>query len=256
MKATLTTEQRQRLIDDMNGMVWYHRIELAPGIVTTPRNDWEEMWAPMRARHREVDFRGKRVLEVGCWDGYWSFEAERLGAAEVWATDDMSQRKTVTRTVPFAIEALGSGVRYRDDVSVYELARLFAEPFDLVIFYGVLYHLRYPVLALAQLRSVLKPGGLLLVETAALLDTEEATMRWGHRDIYPLDPSTWNAPSPACLRLLLETSYFRVDVCEIFMRQYDERRIGRCYAQAVAIEAPVPDPHIVPDHFLRRYGSV
>src|SRR5207247_3660998 len=93
---------RARIVETMNSMVWYHRIELAPGIVT-PGADWEALWAPMRERHRAVDFRGKRVLEIGCWDGYWSFEAEKLGAAEVWATDDMSQRKTVPRSVPFAL---------------------------------------------------------------------------------------------------------------------------------------------------------
>ena len=243
----------RRIVETMNSMVWYHKIELAPGIVT-PGNDWEAMWEPMAAYHRGVDFEGARVLEVGCWDGYWSFEAEKLGAAEVWATDDMTQRRTVTRSVPFAIECLGSRVRYRDDVSVYEVDRLLPGPFDVVVCYGVLYHLRYPSLGLAKLRRVLRPGGLLLLETAALLDTAEPLMRWGHPGIYPADRSTWNAPSPACLRLLLESSYFRVELCEVYLRQDEQRKIGRAYARARA-SAPGPgsDPHRVPDHFLREW---
>jgi tRNA (mo5U34)-methyltransferase len=242
---------RARIVETMNSMVWYHKIELAPGIVT-PGADWEALWGPMRERHRAVDFRGKRVLEIGCWDGYWSFEAEKLGAAEVWATDDMSQRKTVTRSVPFAIECLGSKVRYRDDVSVYDVDALFPEKFDVVICYGVLYHLRYPVLGLAKMRRVLKTGGTLLLETA-VLDTESTDMRWGHNRIYPSDPSTWNAPSPSCLRFLLESSYFDVESCETFLRQDETRKIGRAYVRAVAAEGSLPERHVVPDTFLREY---
>jgi SAM-dependent methyltransferase len=243
---------RAQIVETMNSMVWYHRIELAPGIVT-PGPDWEALWGPMRERHRRVDFRGKRVLEVGCWDGYWSFEAEKLGAAEVWATDDMSQRKTVTRSVPFAIECLGSKVRYRDDVSVYDLDTLFPEKFDVVICYGVLYHLRYPALGLAKLRQVLRTGGTLLMETAVLLDVDEPVMIWGRDRIYPTDPSTWNAPSSACLRFLLESGYFEVRTCETFLRQDESLKIGRAWAEAVAVERVLADRHVVPDRFLRDF---
>jgi tRNA (mo5U34)-methyltransferase len=245
----MAARDRASIVATMNSMVWYHKIELAPGIVT-PGADWEHLWGPMRERHRAVDFRGQRVLEVGCWDGYWSFEAEKLGAAEVWATDDMSQRKTVTRSVPFVIECLGSKVRYRDDVSVYDVDEVFPEKFDVVICYGVLYHLRYPVLGLARLRRVLKTGGTLLIETAVLLDTESNDMRWGRDRIYPSDPSTWNAPSVPCLKFLLESSYFEVRSCETFLRQDENLKIGRAYARAVAVERPPAGRYVVPDRFL------
>lgn len=240
-----------RIVDVMNSMVWYHKIELAPGIVT-PGNDWEAMWDPMRSYHRAFDFQGKTVLEVGCWDGYWSFEAERLGAAEVWATDDLSQRLTRHPTVEFAIECLGSKVRHRGDVSVYEVDRAFRERFDVVIFYGVLYHLRYPTLALAKLRRVLRPGGTLLVETAVVLDTEEPIMKWGCEGIYPQDRSTWNAPSTSCLRLLLESGRFEVDLCEAYCRQDERLKIGRGYARARAVERADDRWHVVADRFLDR----
>ena len=249
----MSVPDRDSIVKTMNSMVWYHKIELAPGIVT-PGPDWEPLWEPMLERHRAVDFRGKRVLEVGCWDGYWSFEAEKLGAAEVWATDDMSQRRQVTRSVPFVIECLKSNVRYRDDVSVYEVDDLFPEKFDVVICYGVLYHLRYPVLGLAKMRKVLKTGGTLLMETAVLLDTESTDMRWGNASIYPSDVSTWNAPSVPCLRLLLESSYFDVESCETFLRQDETRKIGRAFARAIAVERAAADRHAVPDRFLRGYN--
>ncbi len=242
---------RAALVERMCASTWYHRIEIAPGLVT-PGQPWDALWEPMRLRHAQADFRGKSVLEVGCWDGYWSFEAERLGAAEVLATDDLSQRKVVTRNVPFVRDCLGSRVRYRDDVSVYELPERLGRAFDVVIFYGVLYHLRYPELALAQLRRVLEPGGVLLLETAVLPDEEEPVMRWGYRAIYEEDPSSWNAMSLRCLRELLTTSYFEVELCETFLRQ---GRVGRGYARARAVTRLVPDPHIVPDHFLKDVAA-
>lgn len=241
---------RETLIARMHGFNWYHKIELAPGIVT-PGHDWESLWDPMRRYHRSVSFRDKRVLEIGCWDGYWSFEAETLGAREVWATDDMTQRRNRTETVPFVIECRGSRVRYRDDVSVYDVDRAFDDPFDIVIFYGVLYHLRYPVLGVSKLRRVLRRGGLLLLETASLLDTEDSVMRFGQRNVYAEDRSTWNAPSLSCLRVMLESSYFSVDVCETYLRQDDVRKIGRTYVKATAVQ-PLDDQwHIVPDYVLK-----
>jgi tRNA (mo5U34)-methyltransferase len=244
---------RQKIIQTMKKMVWYHKIELAPGIVT-PGNDWEAMWAPMRAFLEAADLRGKRVLEVGCWDGYWSFEAERLGAAEVWATDDVSQRRNLGDTVRFAIECRGSKVKYRDDVSAYDADKRFDEKFDVVICYGVLYHLRYPVFGLAALRNALKTGGVLLLESAVLFDTPEPIMRWGYESIHPTDPSTWNAPSIPCLKLLLETSYMDVEACEVYSRHDAERRVGRGLARARAVVRSDDDVHVVPDHFLRQHN--
>ncbi len=246
----MTTDE---IVAGMLRRTWYHKIELAPGVVT-PGHDWEALWQPTLERHRQVDFHGLRVLEVGCWDGYWSFETEKLGAAEVWATDDVSQRRPLPPTVPFTIECLGSRVRYRHDVSVYALDAAFDEPFDVVVCYGLLYHLRYPMLGLAQLRRALRTGGRLLLETAVLHDEERPIVQWGQEHLYPGDASTWNAPSLPALRLHLETSYFDVELCEAFLRPPDSH-IGRAYARAVAVERNHDPRHVIPDHFLAQYDG-
>jgi tRNA (mo5U34)-methyltransferase len=61
-----------------------------------------QIWAFIEQQLATVDFRGKRVLEVGSWDGYWSFWAERHGARSVLATDDLSQNWSAGRRRLFA----------------------------------------------------------------------------------------------------------------------------------------------------------
>jgi tRNA (mo5U34)-methyltransferase len=90
-----------------------------------------------------ADLRGKRVLDIGAWDGWFSFEMERRGA-EVMAVD-----ATPHERFRVARELLGSKVEYRVD-DVYRLSPEKIGRFDIVLFLGVLYHLKHPVLALER----------------------------------------------------------------------------------------------------------
>ena len=139
---------------------WWHEIELAPGIVT-PGDDsnrqklpvLEDLGLPSR-----LD--GARALDIGCSDGYFSFELEKRGA-DVVAIDFVEDTAT-----GFAVarEILGSRVEYRVD-NVYNLAPGEYGEFDIVFFLGVLYHLRKPLAALDAIRSIMKTGAELYVAT-------------------------------------------------------------------------------------------
>ena len=139
---------------------WWHEIELAPGIVT-PGDDsnrqklpiLEELGLPSR-----LD--GARALDIGCSDGYFSFELEKRGA-DVVAIDFVEDTAT-----GFAVarEILCSRVEYRVD-NVYNLAPGEYGEFDIVFFLGVLYHLRKPLAALDAIRSIMKTGAELYVAT-------------------------------------------------------------------------------------------
>ena len=114
---------------------------------------------------RELDFRGKRVLDIGCRDGLFCFEAERLGAAEVIGIDN-------DPSIPmreFLIPCLRSKVRLHE-LNLFDLRPETFGTFDIVIFPGVLYHLRYPFWALKLFRDVLAPDGTLVLETAVYAD--------------------------------------------------------------------------------------
>lgn len=151
---------------------WYHRIEL-PGGVVTPG------WAPLdREAYRvPADLTGKRVLDVGAWDGFWSFEALRRGASRVLAIDDFSDllgclpaRERAWETFDLCREALGYDPARCDrrELSVYEAGPESTGRFEVVFFFGTLYHLRHPLLALDRLAAICEED--MYVESAILDD--------------------------------------------------------------------------------------
>lgn len=144
---------------------WFHEIELAPGIVT-PGEDANRLKLPVLDElGLPPDARGLAVLDVGCSDGYFAFEMEKRGA-EVLAVDLVAEGAS---GFALAREILGSRVGYRTD-NVYNLAPERYGRFDVVLFLGVLYHLRKPLAALDALRSVTAPGGVLFVATLLIDD--------------------------------------------------------------------------------------
>ena len=115
-----------------------------------------------------LDLNGKRVLDIGCRDGLFSFEAEKKGAEEILGIDNDLSDGAVEFLIPF----FESKVRMRE-MNVFELADVDLGKFDVVIFAGVLYHLRYPIMALKLISDILEEGGWLILETAVLRADEE-----------------------------------------------------------------------------------
>jgi tRNA (mo5U34)-methyltransferase len=137
---------------------WHHRIEVAPGLFTPGAQDTQSM---LRRVRLPEDLTGMRVLDIGARDGFYTFEAERRGAAEVIALDNMPPTET---GFAIAAELLGSKATYLVE-NVYSLDPDRYGRFDLVLFLGVIYHLRHPLLALDRIFDVCAPGASLLLET-------------------------------------------------------------------------------------------
>jgi len=91
-----------------------------------------------------VDFAGKSVLDIGCWDGYFSFMAEQRGASRVLSLDDPHFRWGGTDGYRFLHDHFKSQAEWRKG-SIYELPD---ERFDIVLCYGVLYHINDPLTAM------------------------------------------------------------------------------------------------------------
>jgi tRNA (mo5U34)-methyltransferase len=200
---------------------WYHRIEVAPGVVTPGVNDSQMV---LEALQLPESLEGMRVLDIGARDGFFSFECERRGAAEVVAIDYLTPEET---GFPIARELVGSQVELRQ-ANVYDLSPEEFGSFDLVLFLGVLYHLRDPMLALDRIAEI--STGQVIVEThaiddAVLVGPDEfkplaaispelesiPIMQFYPGDSLNNDASNVWAPNQACLRAMLEESGFTVD---------------------------------------------
>jgi tRNA (mo5U34)-methyltransferase len=205
---------------------WYHQIEVAPGVVTPGVNASQ---LSLEVLHLPERLDGLRVLDVGARDGFFSFECERRGA-DVVAIDSMPPDQT---GFPIAKELVGSRVELQQR-NVYELSPQEFGHFDLILFLGVLYHLRDPMLALDRIWSVSRDR--LIVETQMideaflvgpgefkrLADVAPELEKIPLMQFYPgyalnEDPTNVWAPNQACLAAMLEEVGFTVQ---------DQKRLG------------------------------
>ena len=224
-------------IDAVKALPWVHTIDLGNGIVTPGR--WPPSSLILQA-FDHVDFTGKRVLDIGCWDGLWSFEAEKRGAAEVYATDDISQRHLhSTRTFTLAKDILASNVRYFPETPIESIPSLDVK-FDIVLFLGVYYHLRDPLRALAILRSVLNEGGLIIIEGEVCYNRRRSFARFLYTDIVYDDSSNWWIPSIKCLEEWIQSSFFRTQAAYLYTNKATDRMSRFVYAAKRIIGSVAP----------------
>lgn len=217
------------LEDRLASVLWYHTIDVRPGLATSG-------WWDLRHALPLIPFpdvRGKRCLDVGTWDGFFAFELERRGAAEVVALDvpdlgaldypaavraapafDPVRDQQQERPVGFRLlqAALGSKVQWRG-LSIYDLTPEATGSFDVVFIGSLLVHLRDPVRALEAVRSV--TSGALVSSEYVHTPTNLISLAMRHRPLFELrgvgaDFQWWLA-SDAGLRQLLSVAGFQIE---------------------------------------------
>ena len=143
MQPVFTAEQIQQHIRELGP--WFHNLNLG-GVQTAPQHflgDYPRVKWQRFADALPADLRGRTVLDIGCNGGFYAIEMKRRGAARVVGIDSEALYLAQAR---FAAEVSGVELELHQ-LSVYDVAEL-GETFDLVLFMGVLYHLRHPLLAL------------------------------------------------------------------------------------------------------------
>lgn len=152
----ITREEKQNLIQSRP---WYHSIEIEEGLVTPGRLSLTHLRQMLRYLDFPESFEGLSILDIGAWDGFFSFEAEKRGAKRVVAFD-LNPPDYYGFNV--AKKLLNSQVEFVQG-NVYDLSSDIHGTFDVVFFFGVFYHLRYPLLALDRIRQIVKQ--FILLET-------------------------------------------------------------------------------------------
>jgi tRNA (mo5U34)-methyltransferase len=208
VKSELTRfEQVRRWDQERAERGWWHSFELPDGTVIQGVNTLEVLKSRIDQFPIPQDLRGKRVLDIGTWDGWFGFEMERRGA-EVLAIDNWDN--------PLFHQAhamLNSRVEYRQ-MDMYELTPERVGRFDIVLFMGVLYHLKHPLLALERVCALTTE--LAAVESFILREKhrpgekvdQRPVMEFYETDEFGGQTDNWVAPSLACLQAFCRTAGF------------------------------------------------
>jgi tRNA (mo5U34)-methyltransferase len=218
-----TTDQIRTRVSELGD--WFQNIDLQ-GVPTAPDHflgDYPACKWHMFEHAIPADLTGKSVLDIGCNAGYYSLEMKRRGAARVIGIDSDPGYLAQAR---FAAEVSGAEIEFRH-LDVYDVAQLH-ERFDVVLFLGVLYHLRHPLLALDLLyEHVVKD---LLVFQSLMRGSRQADPLekdypfWETRVFespgYPAmffveasfshDPTNWWIPNRACAEAMLRSAGFEI----------------------------------------------
>lgn len=204
---------------------WFHNIDLG-GVKTAP-NHFLHDYPATKWRHFAhaipQDLRGKSVLDIGCNGGFYSIEMKRRGADRVLGVDFDDRYLMQAR---FAAEVTGMDIEFRK-LSVYDVAEL-GETFDVVLFMGVLYHLRHPLLALDLIHQHVARD-LFVFQSMQRGSTEVMPLERDYpfsetaifdqpgypklhfiENGYSNDPTNWWVPNAACVEAMLRSSGFRI----------------------------------------------
>lgn len=189
----------------MNRIKWFHRIPLCDDITTPGRDASAEKLATIGMPEA---LNGQSVLDIGAWDGFFSFEAERRGAERVLAVDSAvwTEPSIGKAGFDFAHRVLNSRVESLN-LDVMYLSPAIVGTFDLVMFLGVLYHMPDPMSALHQVASV--TSGRLILETHVdLMDNPRPAIAYYPGAELNHDKTNWCGPNQAALEGMLRVAGF------------------------------------------------
>jgi tRNA (mo5U34)-methyltransferase len=230
---------------------WYHTFELPDGTVI----EGFMTAAQQKRRYAQFpipdDLRGKKLLDIGAWDGWFSFEAERHGA-DVTAIDCVELASFLD-----IHGRLGSKVAYRI-LDFYEIPDAALGKFDIVFFLGVLYHIRHPLLALEIVCAMTRDVAIVDSFVTDPNNWQEHTNDIPSMEFYELDElgnqfNNWVGPTVACLLAMCRAAGFaRVE----FLGTGDHHAVVACHRKWEPAPAePAGDPpEVLTIENARNYG--
>jgi len=205
-------------LKEMNEINWWHRILLDE--VITPGKDFTQ--EKLQTIQMPNNLKGKSVIDVGAWDGFFSFEAERRNAESVLAIDTVMWKEGPTFDVQknievmhtgkkgfdFAHKILNSKVRNRE-IEVMDLRKEEIGQFDLVLCLGILYHMKDPLGMCKVMYDITKEDGMLILETHMdCMEINKPIMAFYPNKECNNDPETWWGPNPQCVAKMLKSAGF------------------------------------------------
>ncbi len=203
---------------------WFHDLELH-GVHTAPNhplgNFLHDLWLQVESAF-PADMTGKTVLDIGCNAGFYSLRLHTRGAR----VTGIDHSEHYLRQARFAAEVLEADIEYRQ-LDVYDVEQL-GRSFDYVLFMGVLYHLRYPLLALDRVASIVRerlvfqsmlrgvPGTIPIqpdypIGELTIFEHPRFPAMYFVEQSYAGDPTNWWVPNQAAMEAMLRSAGLRID---------------------------------------------
>ncbi|MCU0544675.1 MAG: DUF1698 domain-containing protein [Oscillatoriaceae cyanobacterium Prado104] len=209
--SVVTLEDLERLLlktEVAKIRAWHHSIDLGCGVITPGGGQTFSPRSEQRIGLPE-NLAGMTVLDVGAWDGFYSFASEKRGAKRVLATDSFVWQSPMFGKGGFELARTVLNSQVEDmEIDVLELSPEKVGVFDLVLFLGVLYHMRHPLLALDRVFSV--TGKQLILETHVdMLDCQRPALAFYPRAELNNDATNWFGPNALAVQGMLESAGFR-----------------------------------------------
>lgn len=196
--ARVGVEQNDMLLSGS----WWHSIDLGNGLVTSGVHSLTEMQSLYQSLGLPENLSGKTLLDIGCWDGFYTFETERHGA-QVTSVDCWHPSNFFT-----AREALKSRAEFHE-ASVYEIGKDRLGSFDIVLFMGVLYHLRHPLLALENVCELTRDFAIIESHIIdKMREGDEPAMEFYEFDELGGQYDNWWAPNFECMVQMARSAGF------------------------------------------------
>lgn len=185
---------------------WFHTIDLGNDITT---NGVDDSVNKLKTLKMNGYVSRKSVLDIGAWDGFFSFEAEKLGASKVvavdpfmWNDNQWGSKKGFT----LAQQALNSKVQDLNLNDISEIQTL--DPFDVVLFLGVFYHLKDPFTLLEKVANI--TNDMLILETELdIRNNDFPMMSFNYNKEVFEDHTNYWFPNPKGMEALLKTVGFK-----------------------------------------------
>ena len=247
----------------VNSIEWFHSIDLGQGLITRGRKSLAVLTQEEGVIFDPVKVEGATVLDVGAWNGAFSFAAKRRGAAHVLATDEyvwIHEHWRGREAFDIANSALGLKIDAMQ-IDVPQIAPASVGYWDVVLFLGVLYHLPSPLEGLEAVAEVAKD--CLIVETHTdLVDHSTPALAYYPGNSLNGDGSSFFGPNPAfVIEALKECGFAKFDthihidhrrLTVHAWRNTNRRVLGDASEVRVVQRSPRPPP---PPPVWRRIAS-
>jgi tRNA (mo5U34)-methyltransferase len=200
------------LLSEVNSLPWFHSIQLGEGVITPGVKSADVLRCEADVAFKRLE-PGMTVIDIGAWDGFFSFEAKKRGASRVLATDHFSWVGGgwgTKRSFDLAKKVLELEIDERV-IDPLEICSDTVEPFDCILFLGVLYHLKHPLYVLERI-SQIATHHLVMETQLDFTDISRPAVAFYPGAELANDSTNWWGPNvPAAIGMLKTAGFTRVE---------------------------------------------